>query len=81
LQVPTYDVVPITPALGMLAFVGGTKPLLNVISPDLVDANGKANDSFYAGIHVCALFCSKCAILGATVPTLLPLCGGCCALC
>lgn len=46
--------VPITPALGMLAFVGGTRPLLDVISPDLVDASGKANDSFHAGIHVCA---------------------------
>ena len=54
LQVATYDVVPITPALGMLAFVGGTRPLLDVISPDLVDASGTASDSFYAGVHVCA---------------------------
>lgn len=44
--------VPITPALGMLAFVGRTRPLLDVISPDLVDASGAANDSFYAGVHV-----------------------------
>ena len=55
MKVATYDVVPITPALGMLAFVGGTRPLLDVISPDLVDTSGKANDSFYAGIHVCSV--------------------------
>jgi hypothetical protein len=52
MKVATYNVVPITPALGMLAFVGGTRPLLDVISPDLVNAGGKANDGFYAGIHV-----------------------------
>lgn len=48
----TYDVVPITPALGMLAFVAGTRPLMDVLSPELLDANGKANEDFYAGVHV-----------------------------
>jgi len=45
-------VVPLSPALGMLAFVGGTQPLLSVLSPDLLDANGPASDAFWTTIRV-----------------------------
>lgn len=51
-QVTTYDVVPLSPALGMLAFVGGTQPLLSVMSPTLLDANGPASDAFWTTIRV-----------------------------
>ena len=39
LQVQTYDVVPISPSLGMVAFVPGTKPLKAVVTdPALIPA-------------------------------------------
>lgn len=34
---PTYGVVPLSPSLGMLEFVGGTVPLLALLSPDMLD--------------------------------------------
>ena len=32
LQVRTYDVVPVTPSLGMVAFVAGTQPLKGLLT-------------------------------------------------
>lgn len=43
LQVRTYDVVPISPSLGMVAFVAGTKPLKALLTdPALVPAEAIA---------------------------------------
>lgn len=48
-QVRTYDVVPITPSLGMVAFVEGTKPLKALLTdPALIaaDAIAAADEKF-----------------------------------
>ncbi len=35
MQVATYEVVPLSPWLGMLEFVGGTRPLMDVLQGEL----------------------------------------------
>lgn len=50
LQIRTYDVVPISPSLGMVAFVPGTKPLKALLTdPALVPADAiTAADNRYS---------------------------------
>ena len=58
-QVVTYEVVPLSPALGLLQFVGGTQPLLDAVLPGFpAGALGAAQDAFLGWIQVSsALHC------------------------
>ena len=59
MQVVTYDVVPLSPALGLLQFVAGTQPLLDAMLPGFpVGALDAAQNAFLGWIQASsALHC------------------------